>query len=254
MKKQECSQLFVAIVPFLCAFLFAFWLWRYLRQPEPDTDRLTVAITYTNYNFNTITPLPEMECAIDKNFSKRLRQMSSRSDLDLGTEEYAYQIDTIPKVIYITPPDLYLLSQPYSAEISCTTGNTANYNGDPWFTIRAVSTEKISAGVFDIKVTLDAFQDVVPFMTSLKIDGIILKEIRDDPDKIMEFDNFHYTTETLLFRYNRHAREDISDLLSQAVLRIDNISYRISNASITASCNIPDINIVIVPTDGPSAE
>nr|WP_182428192.1 hypothetical protein [Clostridium sp. OF09-10] len=71
MKKQECSQLFVAIVPFLCAFLFAFWLWRYLRQPEPDTDRLTVAITYTNYNFNTITPLPEMECAIDKNFSKR---------------------------------------------------------------------------------------------------------------------------------------------------------------------------------------
>ena len=247
MKKQECSQLFVAIVPFLCAFLFAFWLWRYLRQPEPDTDRLTVAITYTNYNFNTITPLPEMECAIDKNFSKRLRQMSSRSDLDLGAEEYTYQIDTIPKVIYITPPDLYLLSQPYSAEISCTTGNTANYNGDPWFTIRAVSTEKISAGVFDIKVTLDAFQDVVPFMTSLKIDGIILKEIRDDPDKIMEFDNFHYTTETLLFRYNRHAREDISDLLSQAVLRI-------SNASITASCNIPDINIVIVPTDGPSAE
>ena len=103
MKKQECSQLFVAIVPFLCAFLFAFLLWRYLRQPEPDTDRLTVAITYTNYNFNTITPLPEMECAIDKNFSKRLRQMSSCSDLDLGAEEYTYQIDTIPKVIYITP-------------------------------------------------------------------------------------------------------------------------------------------------------
>ena len=147
MKKQECSQLFVAIIPFLCAFLFAFWLWRYLRQPEPDTDRLTVAITYTNYNFNTITPLPEMECAIDKNFSKRLRQMSSRSDLDLGAEEYTYQIDTIPKVIYITPPDLYLLSQPYSAEIPCTAGNTANYNGDPWFTIRAVSTEKISAEI-----------------------------------------------------------------------------------------------------------
>ena len=30
------------------------------------------------------------------------------------------------------------------------------------------------------------------------------------------------------------------------------IFLRISNASITASCNIPDVNIVIVPTDGPS--
>ena len=254
MKKKECSQLFVAIVPFLCAFLFAFSLWRYLRQPEPDADRLTVAITYTNYDVNTITPLPEMECAIDKNFSKQLRQMSSHFDLDRGAEEYTYQIDTIPKVIYIKPPDLYLLSQPYSAEIPCTAGNTADYNGAPWFTVRAVSTEKISAGVFDIKVTLDAFQDVVPLMTSLKIDGIILNEIRDDPDKIMEFDNFHYTTETLLFRYNRHAREDISDLLPEAVLQIDDISYRISNASITASCNIPDVNIVIVPADGSSAE
>ena len=59
MKKQECSQLFVAIVPFLCAFLFAFWLWRYLRQPEPDTDRLTVAITYTNYAIVVTRPCVE---------------------------------------------------------------------------------------------------------------------------------------------------------------------------------------------------
>jgi len=32
------------------------------------------------------------------------------------------------------------------------------------------------------------------------------------------------------------------------------IFLRISNASITASCNIPDVNIVIVPADGSSAE
>ena len=32
------------------------------------------------------------------------------------------------------------------------------------------------------------------------------------------------------------------------------IFLRISNASITASCNIPDVNIGIVPADGSSAE
>jgi len=32
------------------------------------------------------------------------------------------------------------------------------------------------------------------------------------------------------------------------------IFLRISNASITASCNISDVNIVIVPADGSSAE
>ena len=32
------------------------------------------------------------------------------------------------------------------------------------------------------------------------------------------------------------------------------IFLQISNASITASCNIPDVNIVIVPANGSSAE
>ena len=254
MKKQERSQLFVAIVPFLCAFLFAFFLWHYLSQPETDEDRLTVSISYLDYDAHTITPLPDMECAADKNFSNMLNQVSGSSDPDRGVEEYTYQIDTIPRKIYIKAPDLYLLSQPYSAEIPCTTGNTLDYDGHPWFTIRSISTEKVSTGVFNIKVTIDAFQDVIPFITSLKIDGITLDEIGDDPDKIMKFDNYHYTTETFLFRYNRNARDDISNLIPQAVLQIKDIHYRVSDARITASCNIPTVSIFIVPTDAAAAQ
>ena len=249
MKKKERSQLFVATIPFLCAFLFAFFLWHYLSQPETDEDRLTVAISYIDYDAHTITPLPEMECAIDKKFSTLLHQVSNSDDPDREVSEYTYQIDTIPKTIYIKAPDLYLLSQPYSMELPCTAGNTADYDGNPWFTIRSVSTEKISDGVFDITVTIDAFQDVVPFITSLKIDGITLDEIGDDPDKIMKFDNCHYVTETFLFRYNRNARNDISDILPQAVLQIENIHYRISDAKLTASCSIPTVSIFIVPGD-----
>ena len=250
MKKKERSQLFVSIVSIICVFLSGFCIWHYWSsQPGADEGDLTITITYPDYDINRITPLPEMECAADKNFSNMLHQISNSFDPDRGGHEYHYQVDSIPKTLYIKAPDLYLLLQPYSAEVPCTIGNVANYNGAPWFTVRSISSEKISAGVFDIKVTIDAFQDVVPSLTSLKIDGVTLNEIRSDPDKIFKFDNYHYATETLLFRYNRHARDDISDILPQAVLQIEDISYRISDDKITASCNIPDVNIVIVPTD-----
>lgn len=79
MKKKERSQLFVSIVSIICVFLSGFCIWHYWSsQPGADEGDLTITITYPDYNINRVTPLPEMECAADKNFSNMFHLIRSQ--------------------------------------------------------------------------------------------------------------------------------------------------------------------------------
>ena len=165
----------------------------------------------------------------------------------LSPDSYNYQYDTVPDRIYIKAPDIYVFEQgkSKSSMTPCSVGSIAYYDDAPWFSITAVTIDKLYTGVFDITISIKAFKDIVPVMTTLKIGDVVLDEVRSAPEKETVFENDSYISETFQFRYNRGALSDISDLVNEATFCTEDIFHRISGAQITAECNIPSVKVII---------
>lgn len=188
-----------------------------------------------------------MECAIDNEFLHELQQISSSSDGNTDEHSYNYQYDTVPDKIYIKAPDIYVFEQgkSKSSMTPCSVGSIAYYDDAPWFSITAVTIDKLYTGVFDITISIKAFKDIVPVMTTLKIGDVVLDEVRSAPEKETVFENDSYISETFQFRYNRGALSDISDLVNEAIFCTEDVFHRISGVQITAECNIPSVKVII---------
>ena len=227
MNKAEKSQIIVLIACFACVFLSAALIWNYYKKPADENEALIVTIKYPEYENAVITPVSTMECAIDNEFLHELQQISSSSDGNTDEHSYIYQYDTVPDRIYIKAPDIYVFEQgkSKSSMTPCSVGSIAYYDDAPWFSITAVTIDKLYTGVFDITISIKAFKDIVPVMTTLKIGDVV--------------------SETFQFRYNRGALSDISDLVNEATFCTEDIFHRISGAQITAECNIPSVKVII---------
>ena len=247
MNKAEKSQMLVPIICFACVFLSAALIWNYYKKPADENEALIVTIKYPEYENAVITPVSTMECAIDNEFLHELQQISSSSDGNTDEHSYNYQYDTVPDKIYIKAPDIYVFEQgkSKSSMTPCSVGSIAYYDDAPWFSITAVTIDKLYTGVFDISISIKAFKDIVPVMTTLKIGDVVLDEVRSAPEKEKVFENDSYISETFQFRYNRGALSDISDLVNEAKFCTEDVFQRISGAQITAECNIPSVKVII---------
>ena len=175
MNKAEKSQIIVLIACFACVFLSAALIWNYYKKPADENEALIVTIKYPEYENAVITPVSTMECAIDNEFLHELQQISSRSDGNTDEHSYNYQYDTVPDRIYIKAPDIYVFEQgkSKSSMTPCSVGSIAYYDDAPWFSITAVTIDKLYTGVFDITISIKAFKDIVPVMTTLKIGDVV---------------------------------------------------------------------------------
>lgn len=247
MNKTEKSQIIVLIACFACVFLSAALIWNYYKKPADENEALIVTIKYPEYENAVITPVSTMECAIDNEFLHELQQISSSSDGNTDEHSYNYQYDTVSDRIYIKAPDIYVFEQgkSKSSMTPCSVGSIAYYDDAPWFSITAVTIDKLYTGVFDITISIKAFKDIVPVMTTLKIGDVVLDEVRSAPEKETVFENDSYISETFQFRYNRGALSDISDLVNEATFCTEDVFHRISGAQITAECNIPSVKVII---------
>lgn len=178
MNKAEKSQIIVLIACFACVFLSAALIWNYYKKPADENEALIVTIKYPEYENAVITPVSTMECAIDNEFLHELQQISSSSDGNTDEHSYNYQYDTVPDRIYIKAPDIYVFEQgkSKSSMTPCSVGSIAYYDDAPWFSITAVTIDKLYTGVFDITIFIKAFKDIVPVMTTLKIGDVVLDE------------------------------------------------------------------------------
>ena len=178
MNKTEKSQIIVLIACFACVFLSAALIWNYYKKPADENEALIVTIKYPEYENAVITPVSTMECAIDNEFLHELQQISSSSDGNTDEHSYNYQYDTVPDKIYIKAPDIYVFEQgkSKSSMTPCSVGSIAYYDDAPWFSITAVTIDKLYTGVFDITIFIKAFKDIVPVMTTLKIGDVVLDE------------------------------------------------------------------------------
>ena len=155
MNKAEKSQIIVLIACFACVFLSAALIWNYYKKPADENEALIVTIKYPEYENAVITPVSTMECAIDNEFLHELQQISSSSDGNTDEHSYNYQYDTVPDKIYIKAPDIYVFEQgkSKSSMTPCSVGSIAYYDDAPWFSITAVTIDKLYTGVFDITIS-----------------------------------------------------------------------------------------------------
>ena len=159
MNKAEKSQIIVLIACFACVSLSAALIWNYYKKPADEDEALIVTIKYPEYENAVITPVSTMECAIDNEFLHELQQISSSSDGNTDEHSYNYQYDTVPDRIYIKAPDIYVFEQgkSKSSMTPCSVGSIAYYDDAPWFSITAVTIDKLYTGVFDITIFIKLY-------------------------------------------------------------------------------------------------
>lgn len=216
-----------------------------MRGPSYENmNQITIYVTYMGQE--NFSPLESLVVATDPDFKNKLILKSAKFLPDNGLYAFIYDIDNIPDAVYIMKPCIYSLINDKTVSIPLKQGSVAELNGEDWLTIENITTTKIYTGVFQIAVSITASQNAVPSVKSLKIGDVILDEFVGETISKIEFDeNANYLSETFCFKYNTGAKDDISELLSDSTLILDNIYSKVCNVEINATSDIDSINLIV---------
>lgn len=216
-----------------------------MRGPSYEKmNQLTINVTYIGQE--NFSPLESLAVATDPDFKNKLTLKSNKFLPDNDLYEFIYDIDNIPDEVYIMKPCIYSLLDDKTISIPLKLGSVAELNGEDWLTIENITTTKIYTGVFQIAVSITAGQNAIPSIKSLKIGDVVLDELVGETESKIEFDeNANYISETFCFKYNIGAKDDISDLLSDSTLTLDNIYSKVCNVDIDVSSDIDSIKLIV---------
>lgn len=116
-------------------------------------------------------------------------------------------------------------------------------SGDAAFEITNIETSKITTGIFNITVNMTAAGDVVPSKVKLIMGDEVFSEW-DGSSELVYNEGTGFEDRTLVFRYNRSLKEDISDLLDEAIIEVQEYTVRrvFEDAEITS--NMTGLEIV----------
>lgn len=92
-------------------------------------------------------------------------------------------------------------------------------NDDAAFEITNIETSKVTTGIFNITVNMTAAGDVVPSKVKLIMGDEVFAEW-DGSSELVYNEGTGFEDRTLVFRYNRSLREDISDLVAEATVEV----------------------------------
>ena len=171
-----------------------------------------------------------------------------------GTYTFTYEKAKLPETIYVKSPQWW---HPVNVENTpavllesgAKTETFAELEpfgcGDSLFEITSVETVKISSGIFNVNVTMTASGDAVPSKVKLVMEDEVFAEWDGSSELVYEKEN-GFADRTLVFRYNRSLREDISDLLENATVEVEEVTVcrEFTDAEITS--NIEGLEIVMV--------
>ena len=171
-----------------------------------------------------------------------------------GSYFFVYENTKIPETIYVKSPEWWqpvlfdeeqTIPLEVGAKINLVQDSSPLTCADGAFEITNIETTKISTGIFNITVTMTAAGDAVPSNVKLIMGEEVFKEW-DGSSELVYNKETGFEERTLVFRYNRSLREDISDLLEGAVVAVEEYTVRrvFKEAEITA--NIGGVEIVEV--------
>lgn len=238
-------------------------------------DQLILTAKYHDFEKGAVLMEP-IKVAKDEAFTKEIKQKTEKKSgfTDLlviieggeleeekpgivsedGSYFFVYENTKIPETIYVKSPEWWqpvlfdeeqTIPLEVGAKINLVQDSSPLTCADGSFEITNIETTKISTGIFNIAVTMTAAGDAVPSNVKLIMGEEVFKEW-DGSSELVYNKETGFEERTLVFRYNRSLREDISDLLEEAVVAVEEYTVRrvFKEAEITA--NIGGVEIVEV--------
>lgn len=238
-------------------------------------DQLILTAKYHDFEKGAVLMEP-IKVAKDEAFTKEIKQKTEKKSgfTDLlviieggeleeekpgivsedGSYFFVYENTKIPETIYVKSPEWWqpvlfdeeqTIPLEVGAKINLVQDSSPLTCADGAFEITNIETTKISTGIFNIAVTMTAAGDAVPSNVRLIMGEEVFKEW-DGSSELVYNEETGFEERTLVFRYNRSLREDISDLLEGAVVAVEEYTVRrvFKEAEITA--NIGGVEIVEV--------
>lgn len=245
MNDNPLFRVYMVAIPLMVAVIAVIYLLVRLAFSVFGPDEMTVVVTYHDYEKGAILKEP-MRVASDKAFTEELNGVKKKksgfmddfvfwetededeTDADEnGTYTFQYEYRDLPDTLYVQDPVWwYPVDTKGAMAIPLKTGEKTDSVSE-WgaFEITEVRDDKITSGVFNVTVTITGTMDAVPSEMKLNMGGYIFEEW-DGSTEVAYDDADGFASRTVVFRFNKDAREDISDLLADAKLIVQEYTVR----------------------------
>ena len=238
-------------------------------------DQLILNAKFRDFEKGAILMSP-IKVAKDENFEKEIKKKAEKSSAftellviieggeaeeeapgivsEDGTYFFVYENTKVPETIYVKSPEWWhpiatTMEQTAPLEIGAQIdileelGPTAC--GDVKFEITNIETTKISTGIFNINVTMSSAGDFAPSDVKLIMGEEVFNEW-DGSSELVYNEETGFEERTLVFRYNRDLRDDISDLIKDAIVEVKEYTVRKVYTDAEFTTNIPGVTVVEV--------
>ena len=279
MEGNPLAKVYLKIVPALVAALATIFVTVKLISGIIAPDQLVLDVVYHDYEEGAVLKTP-IRVAKDAAFEKEVKNMTEKksgfmdilvflegtvdkpdelAELDAaaepveeekaedGTYTFTYENAKLPKTIYIKSPVWWYPIQ-LDEEVSLPLqagAKTDDVDGYGSFEIKTVDTVKISTGVFNVTVTMTSAGDAVPSNVKLLMGEDMFSEW-DGRSELSYDKETGFAERTLVFRYNRGMRDDISDLMEDAKLLLPEYTVRRAYSDFEITSNIDGLEFVTV--------
>ncbi len=268
-------QVYLKILPLTVAVAAVIFVIVKLISGMIAPDQLILTAKYNDFEKGAVLMGP-IRVAKDEAFEKEIKQKTEKSsaftDLliifeggELEEEEpgivsedgsyfFIYENTKVPETIYVKTPEWWMpvsfgeenqIPLQVGAKIDLPEDIGPLAEGEEKFEITGVETTKISTGIFNVTVTMTAAGDVVPSDVKLIMGEEVFEEWDGSSDLVYN-EETGFEDRTLVFRYNRSLREDISDLLEDAIVEVQECTVRKVFKEGEYSVNLDGVKVVEV--------
>ena len=277
-------QVYMKIIPATVAAVAAIFLLVKLISGMIAPDQLVLTATYKDYAEGAVLQTPirvAKDAAFEKEVKSLTEKKSGFMDIlvflegnaekpeelaeldalenpveeelpENGTYTFSYENTKLPDTIYVKAPLWWypvdtegMMTAPLKVgeklDLLADFGPLAC--GEGAFEITGIETTKISTGIFNVTVTITAAGDAVPSDVKLIMEDDVFNEW-DGSSELVYDEETGFAERTLVFRYNRSLREDISDLVENATVMVQEYTICTSFEDAEITSNIEGLTIV----------
>lgn len=182
-----------------------------------------------------------VRAALDRNFREELPLLESSINDD-GIYIFQFGCENLPSKIYLAPPSLLVVQRFEASEAVAFALNSEDrtiYEKDsPFFEITSIESTRISAGVFQIDIHIVPAPNRYPWDVSLILGDTSLPQIFGGTVAYSFDSTSGFEPNTLGFRYNTGARDQIDSLLDDAVLIIGGMVLNVDNPEMVITSDV----------------
>ncbi|MBR5267294.1 MAG: hypothetical protein IKU20_03775 [Lachnospiraceae bacterium] len=268
-------QVYMKILPLTVAAIAVIFVLVKLISGLIAPDQLILNATYHDFEKGAVLMGP-IRVAKDAAFEKEIKQKADKSSAftellviieggeveeekpgivsEDGSYFFVYEKTKLPETIYVKAPEWWhpiaTSKEPAApleigAQIDILEELGPTACGEVKFEITNIETTKISTGIFNINVTMTSAGDFAPSNVKLIMGEEVFNEW-DGSSELVYNEETGFEERTLVFRYNRDLREDISDLLEDAIVKVEEYTVHKVYTDAEFTTNISGVEIVEV--------